>query len=50
MMELKILNKTDDMTRPYVICHMVMSIDGKVTGDFLYSKNGAIQVRRRNDV
>lgn len=27
-------------TRPYVICHMLMSIDGKVTGDFLY-KTGA---------
>ncbi len=24
--------------RPYVICHMVMSIDGKVTGDFLSHK------------
>jgi len=24
------------MTRPYVICHMVTSIDGKVTGDFLF--------------
>ncbi len=24
------------MTRPYIICHMVMSIDGKVTGDFLF--------------
>lgn len=24
------------MTRPYIICHMVTSIDGKVTGDFLY--------------
>lgn len=23
------------MKKPYVICHMVMSIDGKVTGDFL---------------
>ena len=23
------------MTRPYIICHMVTSIDGKVTGDFL---------------
>ena len=23
------------MYRPYIICHMVMSIDGKVTGDFL---------------
>ena len=25
------------MNRPYVICHMVTSIDGKVTGDFLNS-------------
>ncbi|MBQ8827555.1 MAG: dihydrofolate reductase family protein, partial [Clostridia bacterium] len=24
------------MNRPKVICHMLMSIDGKVTGDFLY--------------
>ena len=24
------------MNRPYIICHMVTSIDGKVTGDFLY--------------
>ena len=24
------------MTRPYIICHMVTSIDGKVAGDFLY--------------
>lgn len=24
------------MTRPYIICHMVTSIDGKVTGDFLF--------------
>lgn len=23
------------MDRPYIICHMVTSIDGKVTGDFL---------------
>lgn len=23
------------MERPYIICHMVMSLDGKVTGDFL---------------
>lgn len=23
------------MSRPYVVCHMVMSLDGKVTGDFL---------------
>ena len=26
--------------RPVVICHMVTSIDGKVTGDFLYSEKG----------
>ncbi|MBQ7014352.1 MAG: GNAT family N-acetyltransferase [Oscillospiraceae bacterium] len=26
--------------RPLVICHMVTSIDGKVTGDFLYSETG----------
>ncbi len=24
------------MKRPYIICHMVTSIDGKVTGDFLF--------------
>ena len=24
------------MVRPYIICHMVTSIDGKVTGDFLF--------------
>lgn len=24
------------MNRPYIICHMVMSINGKVTGDFLF--------------
>jgi len=27
------------MKRPYVICHMTVSVDGKVTGDFL-SENG----------
>ena len=25
------------MNRPYIVCHMLMSIDGKVTGDFLAS-------------
>lgn len=25
------------MNRPYIICHMVTSLDGKVTGDFLFS-------------
>jgi len=24
------------MNRPYIICHMLISIDGKVTGDFLF--------------
>ena len=28
------------MNRPYIICHMVTSIDGKVTGDFLYRPDG----------
>lgn len=27
------------MNRPYVICHMLSSIDGKVTGDFLFLPN-----------
>ncbi len=31
---------------PYVICHMVTSIDGKVTGDFLYTDKG-IEVSER---
>ncbi|MBE6949218.1 MAG: pyrimidine reductase [Ruminococcaceae bacterium] len=26
------------MNRPYIICHMVTSIDGKVTGDFLFQR------------
>ncbi|MBR5533619.1 MAG: dihydrofolate reductase family protein [Ruminiclostridium sp.] len=25
------------MDRPYIICHMAQSLDGKVTGDFLYT-------------
>ncbi|MBR3895096.1 MAG: RibD family protein [Clostridia bacterium] len=29
------------MNRPYIICHMVTSIDGKVTGDFLFQKESA---------
>lgn len=29
------------MDRPYIICHMVMSLDGKVTGDFLFRKECA---------
>jgi len=26
------------MERPYIVCHMVTSLDGKVTGDFLFRK------------
>lgn len=26
------------MQRPYIICHMMMSIDGKVTGNFLFNE------------
>lgn len=29
-------NKVITMNKPYIICHMAISIDGKVTGDFLY--------------
>jgi len=29
------------MNRPYIICHMVTSIDGKVTGEFLSSPASA---------
>ena len=29
------------MNRPYIICHMTMSIDGKVTGNFLSKKASA---------
>ena len=29
------------MNRPYIICHMVTSIDGKVTGDFLFQSGCA---------
>lgn len=29
------------MDRPYIICHMTTSLDGKVTGDFLFSSECA---------
>ena len=29
------------MERPYIICHMTMSLDGKVTGDFLTTPEAA---------
>ncbi len=30
------------MQRPYIICHMTTSIDGKVTGDFLFREECAV--------
>ncbi len=37
------------MNRPYIICHMVTSIDGKVTGDFLFEPEcvGACEIYYR---
>ncbi len=32
------------MNRPYIICHMVTSIDGKVTGNFLSQENSGTDV------
>lgn len=29
------------MARPYIICHMLTSIDGRVTGDFLFGQSCA---------
>lgn len=29
------------MERPYIVCHMVASVDGKVTGDFLFRSESA---------
>ena len=29
------------MTRSYIFCHRVISIDGKVTGDFLFQNESA---------
>ncbi len=31
------IKKRHNMDRPYIICHMVTSIDSKVTGEFLYT-------------
>ncbi len=31
------MKEINNTTLPYIICHMVSSVDGKVTGDFLYS-------------
>ncbi len=36
--------KENNMNRPYIICHMVTSIDGKVTGNFLSQENSGTDV------
>ncbi len=36
--------------RPYVICHMTTSIDGKVTGDFLYAAEAQSAVEVYYDI
>lgn len=34
------------MKRPYIICHMVTSLDGKVTGDFLFDQRSEAATER----
>lgn len=38
------------MNRPYIICHMTTSIDGKVTGDFLYQPESEAAVEAYYEV
>lgn len=38
------------MNRPYIICHMVTSIDGKVTGDFLFKPQCAAAMEIYYDI
>ena len=38
------------MNRPYIICHMTTSIDGKVTGDFLYTPECAPSVEHYYEI
>ena len=38
------------MERPYIICHMVTSIDGKVTGDFLSGSNSEKAIELYYDI
>ncbi|MBQ8026842.1 MAG: 5-amino-6-(5-phosphoribosylamino)uracil reductase, partial [Clostridia bacterium] len=38
------------MNRPYIICHMVTSIDGKVTGEFLSSPECSAAVEKYYDI
>ena len=36
--------------KPYVICHMLMSIDGKVTGKFLSEESIATSIERYYEI
>lgn len=36
--------------KPYIICHMVTSIDGKVTGEFLNKNNHEIYYQINRDI
>ena len=36
--------------KPYVICHMLMSIDGKVTGNFLSDESIATSIERYYEI
>jgi len=38
------------MTRPYITCHMVTSIDGKVTGDFLFRPESEAATERYYEI
>ena len=39
----------NNSSRPYIICHMVTSVDGKVTGNFLFQSEciGATEIYYR---
>jgi len=38
------------MNKPYIICHMTTSIDGKVTGDFLSAPECALSIERYYEI
>ncbi len=38
------------MERPYIICHMVTSVDGKVTGEFLHRTEAALATEIYYDI
>ena len=42
-------NMDKKMNRPYIICHMVSSVDGKVTGDFFKTEKSKKGVKECED-